>query len=110
MQAAGGSHVGYAELAGIDANPERQARAVRALLLLMAEDEALRPRLQAALTAGVSREITTALALAGIVLALSTNIEIAFDNVGGKKRFHFKLERKPTTEALLGKFFALFGK
>ena len=89
----------------------QEPRAVRAALILAAEDPTLRPALEAALVhdRGTREPLTIALALAGIVLVLSTSFEVNFDRNGDSKKFSFQVKRDAAPPEILKKFFGLFG-
>lgn len=90
---------------------KQEARAVRAILLLSADDAQLRPRLAAALTQDRKTRdpLIAALVLSGIVLVLSTKFELDYQNKEGKKIFSFKIKKEATPTEILKKFFGLFG-
>lgn len=104
--------VGGSGSAMSEPSPAERPRAVRMVLVEMASEPKLRPRIEAWI--GGSRDtliepITSALVLAGIVLVLSTSVDFKYETKDGKKHFKIEIRRKPTTENLLGKFFGLFG-
>lgn len=90
---------------------EARARALRALLVEMAESPELRPRVEAQIARKRDMRfdpITSAILLAGIVMVLSTHIEIEYKNEGGKKNLLVKVVKKPTDGSVLARFFDLF--
>lgn len=102
-----------AALDGIaEPSKDRQPAIVRQLLATAAGDPALRPSLENYL--GGKREtllepVTTALVLAGIVLVLSTHVKVEAKKKNGKTEWKVNIEKKPTSNPILKKFFALFG-
>ena len=93
-------------------SPEEQSRAIRILLIELADHEKFGPELEAWIDG--AREtmllpLAVPLVLAGIVLVLSTDIEVEYKHEDGKRRFGFKLKKSATSEKILGKFFGLFG-
>jgi len=93
-------------------SPAERPRAVRLILVEMASEPELRPRIEAWVggsRATLLEPVTSALVLAGIVLVLSTSVDFKYEIKDGKKHLRIEIKRKPTTENLLGKFFGLFG-
>jgi len=90
---------------------EQNARAIRAVLVQMLDSADLAPRVVAAMKSGrnsLIEPITTALVLAGIVLLLQTEGSVEVASEGGKTSFKVKVEKKATSDTILGKFFSLF--
>ncbi|MET0622495.1 MAG: hypothetical protein ABW250_05915 [Pyrinomonadaceae bacterium] len=91
--------------------PRQEVTVVRAILVELAADKELGPKLKDLLEGArptLLDPITISLVLGGIVLVLSTNAEIKYENENGKRKFKFHLKRKGSTEKLLGKFFSIF--
>jgi len=88
-----------------------EARAARAILVQLAEDEEGASRVEAALKERkkLIEPVTTALVLAGIVMLLSTEVEIDSKVVDGKRSTSVHIKKGPTSDGILGKFFSLFG-
>lgn len=87
-------------------------KVVRETLLELADDENFGPRVEAWIDGArpsLLEPVTTAVVLAGIILALSADVDVGYKNVDGKKSFWFNLKKKPTSDGLLKKFFGLFG-
>jgi hypothetical protein len=94
-----------------DVSPQDRPRAVRMLLVEIAENDELGPKLRALLEGGrptLLDPITTSLVLAGIVLVLSTNVEIGYEKKNGKKHFKIRVKKNATQPELLKKFFSIF--
>jgi hypothetical protein len=92
---------------------EEQSKAIRVLLVELGDTAEFRPAIEAWVDGARDTmlvPLAVPLVLAGIVLVLSTDVKIEYKNEDGKKKFHFKIEKSPTTEKILGKFFGLFGK
>jgi hypothetical protein len=90
---------------------EERSKAIRVLLVELADSDEFGRPMEAWIDG--AREtmlvpLAVPLVLAGIVLVLSTDIKIEYQNEDGKKKLHFKLEKSATTEKILGKFFGLF--
>jgi hypothetical protein len=97
------------KLLGVE--PRQEATAVRVILVELAAEEELGPKLKALLEGArptLLDPITISLVLGGIVLVLSTSAEIGYENENGKRKFKFHLKRTGSTEKLLGKFFSIF--
>lgn len=96
----------------IDANLGDNAKAVRLVLLEFLQDPQLKARLEAALAADrhvLVEPITTALVMAGIVVILKTNFKMTFKRDKNKKlEFQVSIEKKPSADEILKKFFSLF--
>jgi hypothetical protein len=95
----------------IETTPENRSQAVRMLLAEIADDNDLAPRLENWIDGArpkLLEPVTVALVLAGIVLVLSTHINIEYDRKDGKSDLKVKIEKKPTDKSILGKFFNLF--
>jgi hypothetical protein len=95
----------------IDDAVENQSAAIRLLLTELADGTETQNRLTAALD--MDREVlvepvTTALIMAGIVVLLQTHIKIRVKKVNGKTSVEFDLEKKPTADAIIKKFFGFF--
>jgi len=91
-------------------SPERP-KAIRAILAELAEDPALNPRLEAWLNTArptLLDPVTSALVLAGIIMVLSTHIRVEYEDKGGKKHLRVKVEKKPTADKIMTKFFGFF--
>lgn len=93
--------------------PEYRPTAIRAILIEIAEDARLNPRLQnwfkTARSTLIVDPVTSAIVLAGIVMVLSTHVSITYKEENGERtNLEVKLEKKPTTERILEKFFSLF--
>jgi len=91
-------------------DPAREEEIARALLHAIADtDQAA--ALENALTAPKTRDpITLVLVAAGVVFLLQSHIQLEVTSVGGKRKVHFKFEKKPTSESLIGKVLGLVGK
>ena len=94
-----------------DAAIKGQSEAIRLLLVDFADSDELRDRLAAALQ--MNREvlfdpITAALIMAGIVVLLQTKGHLAIKIQDGKTSVDFSLDKRPTTEGLIRKFFGFF--
>ncbi len=90
---------------------QEQPRAIRVLLIEMAEDPSLSVRLEAWLKTArpkLLEPVTSALVLAGIIMVLSAHINIEYENNDGKKHLKVKVEKNPTTSKILEKFFTFF--
>lgn len=86
--------------------------AVRLLLAEFAEDDELRPRLSAALDMDrpvLVEPVTAALVLAGIVVLLQTRVSLKVKSKDGKTSVDLNLEKKPTADGIIKKFFNFFG-
>jgi hypothetical protein len=88
-----------------------QSEVIRLLLIEFVDSDELRDRLVAALQ--MDREVlfdpvTAALIMAGIVVLLQTNAHLAIKIRDGKTSVDFSLDKKPTTEGLIKKFFGFF--
>lgn len=88
-----------------------EASAARAILVQLAEDDAGAVRVDAALgeRKKLIEPVTTALVLAGIVMLLSTEIEVDSKVVDGKRSTNVHIKKGPTSDSILGKLFSLFG-
>jgi hypothetical protein len=94
------------ELAGTE-----REDAVRLVLAALVERDDTRPRVQGALTNLRHTRVdpvTAAVVLAGVVLVLSTEFEIQYEDVDGKKKLKLLIRKKATPPAILAKLFALF--
>lgn len=92
-------------------SPQERPAAIRLILSEIAEDEELGPKLEAVIDNQrntLLEPVTTAVVLAGIIMALSTSVEIEYGNEDGKRKFKLKIVKPTTTEKLLGKFFRIF--
>lgn len=90
----------------------KYTEALRTILTtLVEEDEEMSKRVEAALKQQqqLIEPVTTALVLAGIVVALSTAVDISYENEDGKKKFKIKITKPSVNESILGKFFGIFG-
>jgi hypothetical protein len=91
--------------------PRQEATAVRVILVELAADEELGPKLKALLEGArptLLDPITISLVLGGIILVLSTSVEVGYEKENGKRKFKFHLKREGTSEKLLEKFFGIF--
>lgn len=91
--------------------PQKRPAAVRLILSEIAGDEELRPRLEAVIDNQrdtLLEPVTTALVLAGIIMVLSTSVEIDYVNEDGKRKVKFKVVKPSTKQSLLEKFFPIF--
>lgn len=107
---AGENKISSANLENI--SQEDQSKALRVLLVELGDTAEYGPAIDAWTDSARDTllvPLAVPLVLAGIVLVLSTDIKIEYKNEDGKKKFHFKLEKSPTTEKILSKFFGLFG-
>lgn len=95
-----------------DSSLRDPAKAIRILLLEFRENVELTARLEAALAADRSvlvDPITTALVMAGIVVILQTRFKMDFKrDKGNKSEFQVTVEKLPSSEGIIKKFFALF--
>jgi hypothetical protein len=95
-----------------DANLADRAKATRLILLEFCEEQKLRDRFEAALSADrrvLVDPITVSLVMAGIVVVLSTRYEMKYKRgKDGRSEFEVSLDKKPASEALIKKFFSLF--
>ncbi|MGB8644419.1 MAG: hypothetical protein WCF84_04230 [Anaerolineae bacterium] len=95
----------------VPVSPHPDPKAVRTILVQAAQDPELSPKLEAWLQTArpkLIEPVTTALVLAGIVLLLSTHVKVEYEDKGGKKHLKVMLEKKPTANKILDKFFGLF--
>jgi hypothetical protein len=91
--------------------PEARGRAARRVLEHFAGDERLAPRVESWLASNrpvLLEPVTTALILAGIVTALSLDIEVSYEVDNGKKKTRVVVKKKPTVASILDKFWDLF--
>lgn len=91
---------------------KQRPKALRVVLVQIAEDPTLRPRLEAWLTTArpkLLEPVTSALVLAGIIMILSTHVSVEYEVKNGKKNLRVKIEKKPTAAKILEKFFPFFG-
>jgi hypothetical protein len=96
---------GWEKLAARD-----DAKLLRTVLVEIAEQPALSPRVSAWLKSTrpkLLEPVTTALVLAGIVALLQTDMEVAAGVKHGEQHFIFRLHKKPTTAKLLQLFVGL---
>lgn len=93
--------------------PEVRARVVRAALAEAAADPELRASLENYLEHKrdlLLEPVTTAIVLASIVLVLSTHVKLDIRHKHGQAaEWQLKIEKKPTAESLLKKFFGILG-
>jgi hypothetical protein len=90
----------------------QQPKGTRLVLIAMADDPELSPRVAAALAikrATLLEPVTSALVLAGITLLLSVHVDIHYENDGGEQKLRVHVEKKPTSTSVIKKFFGLFG-
>lgn len=95
-----------------EVDPEQRPEAIRLILAQMVEDQELRERLVAQLRTGrdtLIEPITTAVVLAGIILVLSTHVKIDYERQNGQSTLDVQVEKKPTANEILKKFFGFFG-
>jgi hypothetical protein len=97
----------------VDAVPSTSdPKLVKDMLLAFADDPVLSVKLQNVIAARrdvLFDPITSAIVLAGIVLVLSTHVEIEVGkDKQGKKHWKVKIEKKATPPSILKKFFGLF--
>jgi hypothetical protein len=109
IQVAAENTISQAKLENI--SEEDRSKAIRVLLVELGDTEEFGRPMEAWIDG--AREtmlvpLAVPLVLAGIVLVLSTDIKIEYQNEDGKKKLHFKLEKSAITEKILGKFFGLF--
>lgn len=86
-------------------------KAIRLILLQAAEDEELGPKLKAFIESKrptLLEPVTSALVLAGIILVLSTRVEIKYEKENGKTHVKVHVEKSSTSNKLLEKFFGFF--
>jgi len=105
------SHIGQQVTNIGEVTPQERPKAIRIILAEVAEDPVLSPRLEAWLNTvrpKLLEPVTSALILAGITFLLSTHIDIEYENQNGKKKLKVKVEKKPTAEKILRKFFSFF--
>ncbi len=91
--------------------PAERSKAVRAILVQVAQDPELGKRLEAWLQTArpkLIEPVTTALVLAGIILVLSTHVKVEYEDKDGKKHVKVTVEKKPTSNKILDKFFGIF--
>jgi hypothetical protein len=91
-----------------DIEPQQGPKAVRHILLELADDQKFGLKVEAWIDGArpsLIEPVTTALVLAGIILALSANIDVGYKKKDG---FWFNIKKKPTSDSLLKKFFGLF--
>ena len=89
-----------------DTDPEL----ARKILLMMVDDDELRPRVEAALEKQrytLFEPVTTALILSGIVILLSTHIKVKYENRDGKKHVSVAVEKKPTDKTIIKKIISV---
>ena len=94
-----------------EVTPQERPKAIRTILTEIAEDPNLSPRLESWFKSArptLIDPVTGALVLAGIIMVLSTHINVSYEEQNGKRNLQVKLEKKPTTEKVLSKFFAFF--
>ncbi len=97
--------------AEIDRMPMDQTRAIRVILVAIADDLALSPRLEAWLRTQrpkLIEPVTTALVLAGITFLLSVHVKVDYESQDGSRKLKIQVEKKPTSETIIGKFFRIF--
>lgn len=104
-----------AEQSGVDSpvleedNLKDRSEAIREVLIAMTEDDELKERVASALDVPQQLiAITTALVLAGIVVALSTSVEVKYKKKDGKAEIEVNIIKPSTSDSILGKFFGLF--
>ncbi len=91
--------------------PAERPGAIRLILVEIAENPALSPRLEAWFRTArpkLLEPVTSAVVLAGIILALSTHVEFDYEASNGKKRLKVKVEKRPTALKILEKFWQFF--
>lgn len=85
---------------------EEEDRAIKTILLALADAPSMKPALRGALEkGGTSRSLTAALVLAGITLVLTTKFDYEIEKKDRQKpTWKFKMSRTTTTETFLKKF------
>jgi len=89
-----------------DADPEL----AREILLMMADDNQLRPRVESAVAEHrntLFEPVTTALIMIGIVIALSTHIKISYEDRDGKKHVSLVVEKRPSDKGIIKKILSV---
>jgi hypothetical protein len=89
-----------------DADPEL----AREILLMMADDDQLRPRVESAVgeqRSTLFEPVTTALIMTGIVIALSTHITISYEDRDGKKYVSVVVEKKTSDKGIIKKILSV---
>lgn len=92
-------------------NPKQRAEAIRFILKGLADHPQFGSEVEAAIDNARDKliePVTTALVLGGIIFVLSLDVDVKYENKGGKKDVSIKIKKKPTSDSLLGKFFGLF--
>ncbi len=90
--------------------PQKRPAAIRLILSEIAGNEELSPRLEAVIDNRrntLLEPVTTALVLAGIVLVLSTSVEVEYENEDGKRNLKVKVVKPTIKQNLLEKFFPI---
>jgi len=103
------SEAGQSVYLGNEPTGATRAKAIRSILVEAAQDAQLSPRLKGWLTSArptLLDPVTGALVFAGIVLLLSTHVQIDYKREGKKKSLRVKVEKKPTPKKILGEFIA----
>jgi len=91
--------------------PIDRPRAVRLILIAIAEDSDLQPRLLAWFSSArptLLEPVTSALILAGIVMVLSTDIKVHYEMTNGKRHLQISVEKKATPNEIIQKIFGFF--
>ncbi|MEW6731258.1 MAG: hypothetical protein AB1489_07965 [Acidobacteriota bacterium] len=94
-----------------EVTPQDRPKAIRIILTEIAQNADLSPRLDAWFKTArpkLLEPITGAVVLAGIIMVLSTNVSIKYENEDGKKNIKVKIEKAPTASALLEKIAGFF--
>jgi hypothetical protein len=90
----------------------QQAEAARLVLREWAADAELASRVEAAIRADrkvLVEPITTALVMAGIIIALQTRVGLKVKSKDGKMDVQLEVQKKPTADNIIKKFFSFFG-
>lgn len=94
-----------------DIGPGQTPTAVRHILMELVDDENFGPKVEAWIDGqrpSLLEHVTSALVLAGIIMVLSTDIDMGYQNKDGKKDLWVKFKKKPASEGLLKKFLGFF--
>ena len=90
----------------------QQAKAARLVLCEWAADAELTSRVEAAIRADrkvLVEPVTTALVMAGFIIALQTRVQLKVKSRDGKIDVELEVLKKPTADNILKKFFSFFG-
>lgn len=93
-----------------EVDPADRPKAARIILTEVADDSALRPTLEKWFESRsvLVDPITGAVVLAGIVVLLSTHVDIEFEQRDGERKIKVKIVKKPTSRRIIEKFFEFF--